>query len=115
MNRCSGMVFVLATSALARMRGLLFSRSDWGCHQRVLVLIPCKGVHTFGMRYALDIAFVRENGVVMRSFENVPANRLLKCSDACFVLERPHVSGEPWFAEGDAVPLALHHAVTPLT
>lgn len=115
MNVFSSMKFVLATSTLARMRGLLHSKSDWGQPQRVLVLIPCKSVHTFGMRYALDIAFAREDGMVMRSFENVPANKLLKCSGACFVLERPHLSEVPWLVEGDLIPLMLHHALSPLT
>ena len=51
------MRFVLAASIFARARGLLDTTANWGDGSRILVLIPCKSVHTIGMRYALDVAF----------------------------------------------------------
>ena len=63
---------------------------SWGDGNRVLMLVHCRSVHSFGMRYALDIAFVDKAGAVLRSERNVKPGRLLSCRNAAFVLERPH-------------------------
>jgi uncharacterized membrane protein (UPF0127 family) len=33
----------------------------------VMVLRPCRNVHTFGMRFAIDVAFCDRDGVVLRT------------------------------------------------
>ena len=53
------------------------------------LLIPrCSSVHTFGMRFALDIDFLGHGGTVVRRMEAVPPRRVLWCSGAVAVLER---------------------------
>lgn len=89
------MRIVIATSIFARAHGLLGTRAEWGDGNRMLILVPCKSVHTIGMRYALDIAFVDRNGIVLRSERNVRPGRVLSCRQAAFVLERPH-QDEAW-------------------
>lgn len=107
MNVLPGMSFVLATSIFARARGLLGTSASWGNGSRVLVLAPCRSVHTIGMHYALDIAFVSRQGMVLRSERNVKPGRLLSCRRATFVLERPHDRTDPWLDPGDSVPLEI--------
>lgn len=107
MNALPGMSFVLATSIFARARGLLGTSAIWGDAGRVLVLAPCRSVHTFGMRYALDIAFVDRHGTVLRAERNVEPGCLLSCRRATFVLERPHDRAAPWPELGDSVPIQL--------
>ena len=51
----------LADTALARAKGLLGRASVHGA----LVLDPARSVHTFGMRFAIDVAFVDETGIVV--------------------------------------------------
>lgn len=107
MKALPGMHFVLATSFAARARGLLGTNANWDDAGRVLVLAPCKSVHTLGMRYALDIAFVNRHGTVLRSERNVKPGRLLSCRKASFVLERPYNRATPWPEAESSIPLKI--------
>jgi len=53
----------IAESSRARARGLL-GRDDF---DGALLLQPAKSVHTFGMRFPIDVAFVDKNLVVLRT------------------------------------------------
>ena len=53
----------IAESSRARARGLL-GRDDF---DGALLLQPAKSVHTFGMRFPIDVAFVDNNLVVLRT------------------------------------------------
>lgn len=98
-----------AVSVLARLKGLLFSAPDEEAEATLLVLAPCASVHTFGMRYLIDVAFVDACGVVLASHERVQPGRLLSCRGAALALERFSSSEashlEPWFAKGDVLHL----------
>ena len=107
MTSLDNMRVVIATSMIARARGLLGTRAEWGDGGRVLVLVPCKSVHTIGMRYALDIAFADRNGIVLRSERNVRPGRVLSCRGATFVLERPHGLRMSWPENGDGIPYEI--------
>ncbi len=107
MTGLGDMCIVIATSMITRARGLLGTHAQWGDGNRVLVLIPCKSVHTIGMRYALDIAFVDRNGIVLRSERNVKPGRVLSCRGATFVLERPHGPRMSWPENGDGIPYEI--------
>jgi uncharacterized membrane protein (UPF0127 family) len=52
-----------ATDRMARRRGLLGRDGVEGA----LVLKGCRWVHTFGMRFAVDVAYLDENGVVVKT------------------------------------------------
>ncbi len=104
MTSLDNMRVVIATSMIARARGLLGTHVEWGDGGRVLMLVPCKSVHTIGMRYALDIAFADRNGIVLRSERNVRPGRLLSCRRAAFVLEQPHNPEISWPENDDVIP-----------
>jgi uncharacterized membrane protein (UPF0127 family) len=54
------------------------------------LLIPrCRSIHTFGMRFALDIAFLDAEGRVLRLERDVPPCRVVACRGAAAVLEAP--------------------------
>jgi uncharacterized membrane protein (UPF0127 family) len=56
------------------------------------LLIPrCRSVHTFGMRFALDVDFLDANRLVLRRAHAVPPRRVLWCCGATSVLERAAV------------------------
>lgn len=107
MTSPGSMRIVIAIGIIARARGLLGTRAEWGDGNRMLVLAPCKSVHTIGMRYALDIAFVDRNGIVLRSERNVRPGRLLSCRRAAFVLERPHNPEVSWPENRELIPMKL--------
>jgi uncharacterized membrane protein (UPF0127 family) len=58
------------------------------------LLIPrCAGVHTFGMRFALDVFFLDGRGEVMAIRRNVRPLRFVSCRGAAAVLEVPSAQG----------------------
>lgn len=59
----------------------------------VMVLPRCKSVHTCGMRYPLDIAFVDRDGTVLSTYELVRPWRILFNPNASFVIERASTCG----------------------
>jgi uncharacterized membrane protein (UPF0127 family) len=74
-----------ATTATARLLGLAFLRELPPGHA---LLIPnCRSVHTFGMRFPLDVVFLDERGDVLRLERAVRRRRLLFCRRAFAVLE----------------------------
>ena len=52
-----------------------------------LLLCPCSSVHTFGMRFAVDVAFADADGTVLRVIRGVPPRRVRRCPKAAVALE----------------------------
>jgi uncharacterized protein len=76
---------VVADRMLPRMRGLLGKRgleSGEG-----LLIRPAPSVHTFFMRFPIDVVFLSRDGEVMKVAESVPAWRTRSCRRAYAVLE----------------------------
>jgi uncharacterized membrane protein (UPF0127 family) len=54
------------------------------------LLIPrCRSVHTFGMRFGLDLLFLDHRGGVIEVRRDVPPGRIVRVGDAVAVLELP--------------------------
>lgn len=96
-----------ATSALSRLRGLLFRAPSASVDDELLALAPCASIHTFGMRQAIDVAFADARGVVLKSCTGVEPGRLLRCPGAAITLERfapeRRTLDKAWFAKGDSL------------
>lgn len=93
--------FRIAAHWRDRVHGLLGTHAS----ERVLMLVPCHSVHTFGMRYALDIAFIGADGCVLRACRSVPPGRIVSCRRAVAVLERAYSLRHGWYRKGDVVEL----------
>lgn len=89
----------LAASLPARLKGLLLRSGFDG----VLLIVPCRDIHTWGMRRSLDVAFVGAQGRVLAAYRDVGPRRRLRHRDARAVLERFHDARADWFQEGDLV------------
>ena len=96
------MSFEIASTMPARLKGLL-GRSGFG---GVLLLAPCRDIHTFGMRRPIDVAFVSADGAVIESHRNVAPRRRLRNRKAAATLER-FSADAPWFAPGDRIRVPL--------
>lgn len=109
----SAMRMIIAQGFFTRLRGLLGTNASWGSGNTVLVIPQCAGVHTFGMRYALDIAFIDMHGVVLRAERKVTPGHLLSCKGAVFVLERPHINASSWLSIGERLQICstIHEKV----
>jgi uncharacterized protein len=77
---------ILADTRRARLRGLLGHRTP---PPFALRLDPCRSVHTFGMRFALDLHWLDRDGIVVRVDRAVPPGRLRACRRARAVVEVP--------------------------
>lgn len=101
--------YILATSFWTRLKGLLGStRAEIA--DCILLIAPCRSIHTYGMGYEIDVAFVDEDGVVLRAERDVPRCRTLKCRQAKMVLERANAADKPWFTRGDQIPIQMRFA-----
>ena len=92
-----------ARSFWARLKGLLGSGRDC-LGGGVICLDPCASIHTFGMAYPIDVAFLDECGIVVASCRRLTPCRALSNPQAVCVLERPS-DGSPWLAVGETVRL----------
>lgn len=88
--------FRVLSGALERLRGLLLT----GPSAEPVVLLRCRSIHTLGMAYPIDVAFVSEAGWVVAARRVVPPGRLVAHREAFCVFERPSSQG-PWFAVGE--------------
>ncbi len=65
------------------------------------LLIPhCSSVHTFGMRFRLDVLFLDHGGRTLATRMGVPPRRLVGHRRAAAVLELPAPAGSGKFAGG---------------
>ena len=69
----------------ARNRGLL-GRQSLGQGEG-LWIVPCEAVHTFGMRFAIDLVFLDRRNIVRKVRSSVPPWRMSGCLRARSVLE----------------------------
>lgn len=83
----------LARGFRARLFGL--ARLDREGAGSGLFLPRCSSVHTFGMRFPLDLYFVDDFGGLLMLRESVPSRRIVICRGAAGVLERPAASPRP--------------------
>lgn len=88
----------IAGSRRERLVGLLHATHEAG----LLMLCPCRDIHTVGMSYSIDVAFVDEEGTVVAAYRSVPPGRRLRCRRAIVVFERL-TCGKPWYEAGDRV------------
>src|SRR5689334_20271184 len=75
-----------------RLLGLAWTRSP----RAVAMLFPrCRSVHTFGMRFPLDLFWLDEDGEIVRVDRGVAPWRVRRCAAARCVVEVPAQPGEP--------------------
>lgn len=86
----------------ARAQGMLFGAGS--APGECLVLVPCSDIHTFGMRYNIDVAFVDESGSVLLARRALAPCRRFRCKGAYAAIER-RSSNEPWLEVGQRFPL----------
>jgi uncharacterized membrane protein (UPF0127 family) len=78
----------IAESLTARMRGLL-GRTDLPAGEGLLIR-PCKGIHTFFMKFPIDAVFLDKGNRVVAQHNSIPPNRMTRIyPKAVSVLELP--------------------------
>lgn len=85
--RVLGLEVPIARGRRARLLGLALI--DRAAAPAGLLIPRCRGVHTFGMRFALDVAFLDDAGGVVELRRSVGPGRMVSCRRAAAVLEVP--------------------------
>lgn len=81
----------VATGFRARLLGLSYMDR---CEAGAGLLIPhCSAVHTFGMRFALDLVFLDASLEPLEIHRGVGPRRFAFCTGAAAILERPAPAG----------------------
>ncbi|MDT8903676.1 DUF192 domain-containing protein [Anaeroselena agilis] len=77
----------LADSFFTRLRGLLGTEGlpDGGG----LVIRPCCSIHTFGMKYPIDVLFAADGDRVAHTVANLGPGRMTLCRGSRYVIELP--------------------------
>ena len=92
----------VAADRRARRRGLLERDGFEGA----LVLRPCRWVHTVGMRFALDVAYVDPDGTVVKTVRMARHRVGFPVPKASWVIEAQAGAFERWgLSIGDVVEL----------
>jgi uncharacterized membrane protein (UPF0127 family) len=82
----------LAASSASRRRGLA-GRGDLA-PGHALVIAPTQGIHTFGMRFAIDVVSVSRDGTVVGIRRRVPGRRIVLSWRAFAMVELPAGAAE---------------------
>jgi len=81
--------------------------SDKAEQPQALLIAPCHHIHTFGMRFAIDVAYLAANGRVLRVSRGLVPGKLPRgCPSAVAVLER-RASEDDWLQPGQRIELAV--------
>jgi len=72
--RLAGVVVAEAATAAARARGLL--GLDLLDPDKGLWISPCRQVHTFGMRFPIDVAFLDRDGIALHVIAQMRPGRM---------------------------------------
>ena len=77
----------MATSLSQRAKGLLGkARMEKG---EALVIDPCNSIHTFFMRFPIDVLFVSKDHVIVKTVTAIKPFRLKAAAAASYVVELP--------------------------
>jgi uncharacterized protein len=82
-----GLQVPVATSLLSRFLGLTLLPRELA--EPGLLIPRCHSVHTFGMRFRLDLLFLDADQRVLEIRRDVPPARVARCARAVAVLEVP--------------------------
>jgi uncharacterized membrane protein (UPF0127 family) len=92
----------LADTLPARLRGLL--GKDRLPEGDGLLIRPCKGIHTFFMKFPIDAVFLDRDNLVVALFRSLPPNRITPVYlKAVSVLELPAGTLETEIAMGERI------------
>jgi len=97
-----GLTLFVAGGRRSRMLGL--ARLDDLPSGHALLFERCRSIHTGGMRFALDLVWLDEQGAVVRVDGDVAARRLRTCLAARAVVETRAGEGERFAAALSAAP-----------
>ena len=81
-------VVFFADNSFKRMKGLLGTKGLKA--SEAMLINPCNAIHTFFMKFPIDVLFVNKDNKVVKVITNMPSFRLSPiCFTSQFVVELP--------------------------
>lgn len=77
----------MADTFFARLKGLLGTRLL--LEGSGLIICPCSSIHTFGMKYAIDVLFVNQLDRVVKIESALTVGKFSVCGSSSYVIELP--------------------------
>ena len=77
----------LADTFWLRLRGLL--GTDCLPDGNALIIKPCSSVHTFGMKYPIDVIFAGKDNRILKTVDAMRPGGISACSGSSYVVELP--------------------------
>lgn len=75
----------VADTFLKRLLGYMFRREP---HHDAILFNPCSSIHTFFMKFDIDVLFIDENMIVIKKIENLrPWKVIMPVKGASIVIE----------------------------
>jgi uncharacterized membrane protein (UPF0127 family) len=84
-NRIVARTLLTAFDSKSRRQGLL--RHDFLPEDSALIIAPSNAIHTFFMRFVIDVAFVAKDGRVVKLRRDMPPRRIAAAWRAFAVIE----------------------------
>ena len=97
-----GLTLVEASTRSARRRGL--ARLDSLPGDYALLIPRCPAIHTFGMRFPLDLIWLGKDRQAVRVDRDVPPRRMRICARARSVIETAAGAADTFLAAGVGAP-----------
>jgi uncharacterized membrane protein (UPF0127 family) len=101
---------MLADTHWSRFRGLIAMDATDFQHGSGLWIVPCRGVHTFGMRFAIDVVYLNAEQKVVYVQENLRPWRMapIRLAAASVVELPPGAIGKTQTGVGDVIDVGLN-------
>jgi len=114
-NACLATHVRLAATHWSRFRGLMATAPSHFPTGEGLWIVPCRGVHTFAMRFAIDVLYLDGAKIVVHIEENLKPWRVAPLRlGAASVLELPgHTLNSTRTALGDEIEIAVEELSRP--
>lgn len=77
----------IAATFWRRLKGLLGTRELPA--GEALLIAPCNSVHTFGMKYPIDVIFVSKDNRVLKTVGAMQPGKIAACYRSSYVVELP--------------------------
>ncbi len=86
-GNCLALQAQVADNFLLRLKGLMFRKVI--SSQEALILYHAPSIHTFFMRFPLDLVFLDKKMQVIKIYRTLEPNRVVFCSSAYLAIELP--------------------------
>lgn len=75
----------VADTFLKRLRGYMFREKP---HYKAITIIPCNSIHTFFMRFRIDVLFISKENKVVKKINNISKGKvILPINNSYYVIE----------------------------